>query len=227
MKEIYGKFINKMLKNLDELILRLIKYFKNFSKSKTGIDYGGIKQNIKNNEDGGLTITEARRISSELGFTNRTTKTQGQEPDLKSKKIDNGKIGQDIKISSMEKLTISVARQAELDRGFTHRTTKTQGQEPAHQLKKIDNGETRQNIKNNEHGSLTLSKAIQILSELGINQRPTKTQGQEPRTHSKIILKKDMAKNRDMEFKEQIIQEIMENRKVSREEAARILANPW
>ena len=127
MKEIYRKFINKMLKNLDELILRLIKYFKNFSKNKTGIDYGGIKQNIKNNEDGGLTITEARRIESELGFTNRTTKTQGQEP----------------------------------------------------------------------------------------------------RSQSKIIFKKDMAKNRDMEFKEQIIKEIIENRKVSREEAVRILANPW
>ena len=175
MKEIYRKFINKMLKNLDELILRLIKYFKNFSKSKTGIDYGGIKQNIKNNE--GLTITEARRISSELGFT--------------------------------------------------HRTTKTQGQEPAHQLKKTDNGETRQNIKNNEDVGLTITEARRIESELGFMNRPTKTLGQEPRIHSKIIFKKDMAKKRDMEFKEQIIQEIMENRKVSREEAVGILANPW
>ena len=36
-----------------------------------------------------------------------------------------------------------------------------------------------------------------------------------------------MNRSRDLEIKEQALQEIMDNRKVSRKEAEMILANPW
>lgn len=44
-------------------------------------------ENIKNNEDEGLTIIRALQISQELGFTHRKNKTQDQESNIQSKII--------------------------------------------------------------------------------------------------------------------------------------------
>lgn len=145
--------------------------------NQTGKNQTIIRASIKNNPKEKLTLKAMKRIKSEFGSTNRTTKTQGQEQDLQSKKLDNGEIGQ--------------------------------------------------NIKNNEDNRLTITSALQIAQELGFIYRPNKTPHQEPNIRSKIIFKKDVARERDLEVKEQIIKEIMDHRKVSREEAVRIMSNPW
>ncbi len=76
-------------------------------------------------------------------------------------------------------------------------------------------------------GKLTISAAEEILSKHGFMLRTTKTQGQEPSNQSRVIFKQDTGRSRDLEIKEQALSEIMENRKVSREQAEAILSNPF
>lgn len=49
----------------------------------------------------------------------------------------------------------------------------------------------------------------------------------EPSKMSKIVFRKDAGAERDRQIVEGVLQEIMENRGVSREEAERILNNPF
>ncbi len=74
---------------------------------------------------------------------------------------------------------------------------------------------------------LTLIRMDEILSKHGIMPLTTKTQGQEPSNQSRGIFKQDTGRNRDLAIKEQALSEIMENRKVSREQAEAILSNPF
>lgn len=74
---------------------------------------------------------------------------------------------------------------------------------------------------------LTISAAIRILSEHGIKVQTPKKQEGAHTTASKIIFRKDLQRQRDLEIREQVIQEIMENRGISKEEALKIMANPF
>ncbi len=49
----------------------------------------------------------------------------------------------------------------------------------------------------------------------------------EPMEMSRILFRKDPAAERDNQIIEEVLQEIMDGRGVSREEAERILSNPW
>ena len=71
----------------------------------------------------------------------------------------------------------------------------------------------------------TASEAIQNLIRIGatFNFNP----GGESTIESRVIFKKDAQKERDLAIKEEAIQEIMDNRKVSREEAEAIMNNPF
>jgi uncharacterized protein YbcI len=75
---------------------------------------------------------------------------------------------------------------------------------------------------------------VKHLSKDGIARRtdtekkPTTSQtGEEATKTSRITFVKDLAAQRDREIIKEVIQEIMTNRRVSREEAERILNNPF
>ncbi len=64
------------------------------------------------------------------------------------------------------------------------------------------------------------------LSKDGFTRRIAKPTGEEATKISRITFGKDLAAQRDREIIEEVIQEIMTNRGVSREEAEGILNNP-
>lgn len=73
----------------------------------------------------------------------------------------------------------------------------------------------------------TISQAIQNLSKLGITvQIPNETE-EERMNRSRIIFKRATQKERDLAIRDELLLEIMENRNVNREEAIRILDNPF
>ena len=76
-------------------------------------------------------------------------------------------------------------------------------------------------------GKLTLSAMESIALELGFKVLTQPKRGEEPTEKSRIIFKKDTAKERDLAIREQVIQEMMERRGITREEALKILANPF
>jgi hypothetical protein len=110
------------------------------------------------------------------------------------------------KIHLNRPLTIPVAKEIGLELDLSDQKNKPQDEEPK--------------------GRLTISVAQQILSKLGIKQKSNKLKEQESLSQTELSTKKGSDK-RNLEIKEQALQEIMENRKVSREEAERIMANPW
>lgn len=76
-------------------------------------------------------------------------------------------------------------------------------------------------------GKLTIALVRQMELELDIKEQTTIQPDLEPTRRSRLILKKNMKRDWYSNIKEQILQDIMDNRKVSREEAEMILANPW
>ncbi len=64
------------------------------------------------------------------------------------------------------------------------------------------------------------------LSRDGCTRRKAKPTGEEATKTSRIYFEKDLAAQRDREIIEGVIQEIMTNRGVSREQAEAILSNP-
>ncbi len=77
---------------------------------------------------------------------------------------------------------------------------------------------------------MTISEARASLSKNlsgdGFTRRIAKPTGEEATKTSRITFGKDLAAQRDREIIEEVIQEIMTNRGVSREEAEGILNNP-
>jgi len=78
---------------------------------------------------------------------------------------------------------------------------------------------------------MTISEAQALISKSlsrdGHTEQIAKPTGEEATKTSRIYFEKDLAAQRDREIIEEVIQEIMTNRGVSREEAERILNNPW
>ncbi|WP_291401611.1 hypothetical protein [Daejeonella sp.] len=105
------------------------------------------------------------------------------------------------KIHLNRPLTIPVAKEIELELDISDQKNKPKDEEPK--------------------GRLTISAAIKAALDLGFTERKAKTQHQGPKSQS------EQSSKRNLEIKEQALKEIMENRNVSREEAERIMANPW
>lgn len=73
----------------------------------------------------------------------------------------------------------------------------------------------------------TISEAIQYELNHGSTPLTQKETGGEHTIQSRIIFKRDIQKERDLAIRDELLLEIMENRNVNREEAIRILDNPF
>lgn len=76
-----------------------------------------------------------------------------------------------------------------------------------------------------EDNRLTTKSSTEILAKHGIMRR-RRPEEEGTSQESRLIFKKDMREARDLAIREEVIQEIMDNRGVSREEAERIMNNP-